>query len=210
MFFIPKKCFQQKISDAGVQAPMKRGWELCDERMPQLSCHEAAHVGDLDALQRARSKGFAWNAGVAEMAAARGHVDCLRYALDHGCARSRLITRAAALGDHVECLRLAISRKCEYDWTTVILAAQRWCTRSTVYLRSLTHACLDPHSRAARKLIAKETAVVVLLPRLRALVRARAIVVYWMQCTAEHTCAPSGINRCRDLAAFVNDFEESL
>lgn len=45
--------------------------------------------------------------------------------------------------------------------------------------------------------------------RVRSMVRARPIAVYWQQCAIERSCAPGGKQRAADLDAFVADSELS-
>ena len=42
--------------------------------------------------------------------------------------------------------------------------------------------------------------------RVRELVKARAVAIYWQQRTVEHLCAPGREGRQQDLEAFMSDF----
>ncbi len=45
-----------------------------------------------------------------------------------------------------------------------------------------------------------------LFTKWRASVRTRGVVSFWMRVTAETSCAPGGVNRVKDAAAFEQDF----
>lgn len=177
----------------------------CSETMPKMSCHDAAYFGDYDALVAAHKGRYPWNDFVAECAAMRGNASCLRYAITNGCHVSDTLPALAFVCDDVECLKVLLAHNCPWNWTYLNVAKSNHSTACLAYARTLMTISPSPKERAARAAVANMSARAVLLPRLRAAVRARAIVFFWMRVTTERVCAPGGVGRKRDRDEFTRD-----
>ena len=94
---------------------------LCTRKM--RICVIAASVGNLSALQWARSQGCPWESDTCSSAASNGHLEVLQWARSQGCPWESDTCSSAASNGHLEVLQWARSQGCPWDSNTCSSAA---------------------------------------------------------------------------------------
>ena len=161
----------------------------------------AAKYGKDACLQILHEQGCPWDERVTFLAAQNGHLACLQYACEHECPWSTGTTEQAAARGHLACLRYAHENGCWWNHRTLCVADQ--CGHDECFVYAYTHGCptcSHSVSRAVR---------LVLLPKWRRAVRARAIAMYWYDRAGRTACGPGGAARARHRLAFEADFGRS-
>ena len=179
------------------------------------------HIDCLIYLYRDARCGIGWCS--CDFAALGGHLECLRFL--RFCRApwgSRTMLRAVR-GDHVDCVRFLIKEQCPGLRHALVHAVQLKRPRVLRYLLTMGHrasndAWMWESVRDNADCLAvlrdffpcppalgEKLAQLVLLPKWRALVRTRAIAVYWYAEVGRAAYAPGGLGRKRDYDAFVAD-----
>lgn len=159
----------------------------------------ASEHGHLDCLMMLHQAGATWLDGSPCFAAAfNGHVDCLAYLHAHGCPCDEQDCVAAARGGHLAALKFLHLNGCPWDEGTLrsaLLGGHLPCARFARARGCPCYAC-------DRYLVVRK----LLLPEWRALVRVRAIAIYWQGRAVQGACAEGGAARKRDRTAFEAEF----
>lgn len=177
----------------------------------------AAMRGHVETLQYFHEQGVPWDESVCDIGTFHGQLACLRYAHEHGCPWDSETTSSAAMAGHLECLRYAHEQGCPWAGDLVGLTefivfrhldlgspAGEVEARLVCLQYALQHGC--PYVAYGTPNNAVTTVVRhLLLPKWRALFRARAVAVYWADQAGRAAYGPGGAGRNRDREAFESD-----
>lgn len=175
-------------------------------------------AGRVDRLQWMHEHGCPWPyEHVWSSAIREDQVECLEYLLTHGCPVPGDVCTNAAYYIRPRYLEMLRNHGCAWDvcaCADAVVEDWYWWNDTTKPLNGITNPLeglrllqyLHRHDLERRwgKWSVHLPAIVVhvLLPRWRALVRVRSIALFWQEETQKRLCAPGGVGRKRDLAAF--------
>ena len=163
-----------------------------------MTCFYAARNGHFDCLKYAHENGSPWDASTCLIAAKNSHIECLKYAHKNGCRWNEYTCCYAANNGHLECLKYAHENGCPWDELTCHYAAQNNHFDCLKYAHE--NGC--PYPKELMSTIVKK----ILIPKWRAAVKSRQLVIYWMERSAQTSCAENGRARIEDKNSFENDF----
>ena len=132
-------------------------------------------------------------------AAENGHLECLKYAHKNGCNWNEYTCYYAAKNGHLECLKYLRQNGCPWGLDTCYYAARNNHLECLKYAHE--NGC--PYPKQLLSTIVEK----ILIPKLRNSVKNRAIVYYWMECSAKTSCGQNGRARIEDIKSFENDFK---
>ena len=162
------------------------------------TCLIAAQYGHLYCLKYLHENRFRWTSLTCRYAARYGHLECLKYAHENGCPWDEYTCFYAATSGHLECLRYAYKNGCPWNADTCLIAAQKGHFDCLKYAHE--NGC--PYPKELMPTIVKK----ILIPKWCASVKIRPYVIYWMERSAQTSCAENGRARIEDIISFENDF----
>ena len=168
----------------------------------EKTCSIAAEYGHLDCLKYLYVNGCPWDGWTCYYAALNGHLECLKYAHENGCPWSIGTCFSAANKGHLECLKYAHENGCLWDNETCYFAAVNGHLDCLEYAHK--NGC--PYPKYLLKFIIKK----ILIPKWRASVKIRPYAIYWMERSAQTSCAENGRARIEDINSFENDFNNLI
>jgi hypothetical protein len=176
------------------------------------ACDDAAACGHLNCLRLAYEFGGApIKIETFYNAAEYGHVDCLQYAINNEYEYDRnehgkIMCAKAAKNGHINCLKLLREEEMHWDEQTCKSAAE--CALKYNQVECLEYAYKNgcPYSKEVLSIIVQK----ILIPKWRAYVKNRSIVYYWMERSAQTSCAENGRARIEDMNSFENDFNSLI
>ena len=166
------------------------------------TCDGAAENGHIECFKYAHENGCPWSSKTCLIAAANGHLECLKYAHENGCPWSTGTCFSAANKGHLECLKYAHENGCLWDNETCYFAA----VNDQFECMKYAYENGSPYSKELLPIIAKK----ILIPKWRASVKIRPYAIYWMECSAQTSCAENGRARNEDINSFENDFNNLI
>jgi hypothetical protein len=184
------------------------GGDIIGCNMDGDACDDAAACGHLNCLKLAYEFGGA-PIGIETFynAAEYGHVDCLQYAINNEYEYDRnehgkIMCEKAAKNGHINCLKFLREEEMHWDEQTCKSAAE--CALKYNQVECLEYAYKNgcPYSKEVLSIIVQK----ILIPKWRAYVKNRSIVYYWMERSAQTSCAENGRARIEDKKSFENDF----
>ena len=147
----------------------------------------------------AYKNGCPWDKYTCYSIAENGHLECLEYAHINRCPWTKETCATAANYGHLKCLKYAHESGCPWSTDTCSRAAYNGHLDCLQY--AYENGC--PYSKELIPTIAKK----ILIPKWRAsVVKIRPIVIYWMECSTQASCAENGRARIEDKNSFENDF----
>jgi hypothetical protein len=108
----------------------------------------------------------------------------------------------AAQNGHINCLKYAHENGCPWNELTCFFAAKNSNIECLRY--AYENGC--PYLKEELSTIVKK----ILIPKWRDSVKSRPIVYYWMERSAQTSCAENGRARIEDEKSFENDFNSLI
>ena len=143
------------------------------------------------------------------IAAETGHINCLKYLHENGYFWDKTTCWRAALNGHIECLKYAHENGCAWDINRCGYAAKYSHLPSPQYAHKNGHLkCvkyLYENGCPCNKEFISTIVQKILIPKWRAAVKSRQIIIYWMERSAQTACAENGRARIEDEKSFEND-----
>ena len=166
------------------------------------TCSNAAFNGHFECLKYAHENGCPWNEYTCADAARYGHIKCLKYAHKNGCPWDNWVCYWAAENGHLECIKYAHENGCPWDNWAYYQAVKK----NHIECIKWFHENGCPCIKNFLSIIVKK----ILIPKWRAAVKSRQIVIYWMELGAQTSCAENGRARMEDKKLFENNFNNLL
>ena len=166
------------------------------------TCNYAAMNGNIECLKYAHENRCSWDEDTCFYAAENGHLECLKYAHENGCPWDEDTCSHAAENGHLECLKYAHENGCPWSADTCKDAARNDHIECVKYAYENGCPC---HKKFISTIVQK-----ILIPKWRAAVKSRQIIIYWMERSAQTSCAENGRARIEDINSFENDFNNLI
>ena len=163
---------------------------------------EAIKIGRWDIFIFLHKNKCPWDTQTCAYAAEKGHLKCLKYLHENGCPWDKDTCSLAAYNGHIECLKYAHENGFSWDENTCAYAALFRHFDCLKY--AYENGC--PYPKEVFSIIAKK----ILIPKWRASVKIRPYAIYWMERSAQTSCAENGRARIEDINSFENDFNNLI
>jgi hypothetical protein len=118
---------------------------------------------------------------------------------ENGCPWNEETCSRAAKKGHLECLKYAHENGCPWSTDTCEYAA----TNGHLECLKYAHENGCPYPKVLLSTIVKK----ILIPKWRNSVKSRQIIIYWMECSVQTSCAENGRARIEDINTFENNFK---
>ena len=127
----------------------------------------------------------------------KGYLNLLIIYHEKGGPWSTEMCEEAARYGHIDCLKYLHKNGCSWDQWTCDYAAMNGHIECLKYAHE--NGC--PYPKVLLSTIVKK----ILIPKWRDSVKSRLIVYYWMELSAQTSCAENGRARIEDMKSFEND-----